>query len=113
MRLRIFAFISSILFNAVTFQVFADTDEQLAAIEHLGQLNGVALQCKYVDQTRHIKQALVAVLPKQRNLGQVFQDATNKSFLEFIEQGGKCPAKDVLGTRIDSGVVALGSVFQN
>jgi hypothetical protein len=71
-------------------QLNATTDEQRKAIENIGELNGVALQCSYIDKVRLIKLALVKNLPKQRILGQWFEDATNKSFMNFMETGQEC-----------------------
>lgn len=89
----------------------AATDEQISAIEELGRLNGIALQCKYLDQTRNIKRALVAALPKQRSLGHIFENATNSSFLVFIESSADCPGVDNLMDRVDTGIRTLYNVF--
>ncbi len=80
----IFILSGILMFSA--FHVGAATEAQLSSIKRVGQLNGVALQCKYLNDVRRMKLSLVAVLPKRRQLGQVFDDATNESFLSFIFQ---------------------------
>ncbi|RLW57751.1 MAG: hypothetical protein B6D70_14425, partial [gamma proteobacterium symbiont of Stewartia floridana] len=73
-------------------RVEAASDDQLAAIRALGSLNGVALHCGRLDQTQRIKQVLVRTLPKQRQLGELFDYQTNKSFMAFINDGRVCPS---------------------
>lgn len=64
------------------------------AIRDLGALNGVALQCRFVEEMRRMKQAVVSNAPKQRSYGLAFDESTNQSFLQFIEQGKTCPHPD-------------------
>jgi hypothetical protein len=69
----------------------ADTQARYDAVKSLGSLNGVALQCKYLDQVARIKQAIVESVPKERSYGLAFEQATNDSFLGFIREKGSCP----------------------
>ena len=94
-------------------RLFATTDEQLNVIAQLGQLNGMALQCKYFRQSNRIKQALVAVLPKQRQLGQVFEDTTNQSFLALLKDASSCPVEAAVAGRINAGIEALNAAFSD
>lgn len=87
--------------------------EQLTAIESLGQFYGIALPCKYIQQTRKIKSAMVAALPKKRYLGQAFEEATNESFLDFYKTGAQCPEEATLATEIDLGIEVLNAAFNN
>ncbi len=91
----------------------AETREQITSIESLGQLYGIALPCNYIQQTRRIKSAMVAALPKKRYLGQVFEEATNESFLAFHKTGGQCPGKAALATQINARIETLNSAFKN
>lgn len=91
--------------------VFADEGDQHAAITRLGELNGVALQCRYFEQMQRIKQVLVANLPKRRELGLLFEDATNKSFMAFMQQDAACPGSADLVSQVDAAVVDLESAF--
>jgi hypothetical protein len=69
----------------------ADLDVRYQSISALGEMNGVALQCKYLDQVRRMKRAVVDSAPKERSFGLAFDQATNRSFLEFVAQGKPCP----------------------
>ena len=86
-------------------------DRQYQAIVALGDLNGVALHCHYLDQTHRMKKALVRVLPRRRALGQGFDDQTNLSFLRFIEERASCPDEADLAARVDSAIRELEQAF--
>lgn len=81
------------------------TDPRYRAISELGTLNGIALQCRYVDQVRRLKSAVVAYAPKERSFGLAFDEATNDSFLRFMREKDVCPGKTsfsrLVGHRID------------
>ena len=68
------------------------TDDQVNAVRGLGELNGIALQCGYYEQTRVMKKNLVEAVPKRREFGQAFDEASNDSYLAFIENNQACPA---------------------
>ena len=91
--------------------VCAEPVGQHAAISRLGELNGVALQCRYFDQTQRIKQTLVANLPKRRELGLLFEDTTNRSFLAFMQRDEPCPGPAAFVSLVDSAVVDLEAAF--
>lgn len=89
----------------------AISDAQYRAIQDLGALNGVALHCKYLDQTRKMKRALILALPKRRVLGQAFEFATNDAFLEFIENEDECPESADFTARVDRQIETLQAAF--
>ena len=89
----------------------AVTDAQYASITALGELNGIALQCGYIEQTRRMKRVLVATLPKRRALGLAFDEATHNSFLNFIEQQASCEGEQELSGRVDTALERLKSEF--
>jgi len=89
----------------------AATDEQLAAIERLGDLNGVALHCDALPQTQRMKRALVLHLPKRRQLGELFDYRTNDSFMRFIREEASCPAPAVLEEQVDDAIAELERVY--
>ena len=91
--------------------VFATSEVQHATITRLGELNGVALQCRYFDQMQRIKQTLVANLPKRRELGLLFEDSTNKSFMAFMQQDKTCPGSADFVSQVDSAVSDLETAF--
>ncbi|MCG8017440.1 MAG: hypothetical protein JAY97_14605 [Candidatus Thiodiazotropha sp. 'RUGA'] len=90
----------------------AANDDQLAAIKTLGSLNGVALHCGRLDQTQRIKQALVFNLPKQRQLGELFDYQTNKSFMAFINESRVCPSTEIFKQQVDMAIDELSAVYQ-
>ncbi len=93
--------------------VAAVSDAQYQAIRGLGELNGIALQCHYLDQTRRMKKALVEALPKRRALGQGFDDVTNEAFLRFIEEKARCPERAEFEQRVGEAIQVLRRAFPN
>lgn len=87
-------------------------DEQQQTIRTLGQLNGIALNCKYLQHTQQMKQALVSNLPKDRALGELFDNTTNESFLSFIQQGNTCPDESHFSKRVNAAISALIQAYQ-
>jgi hypothetical protein len=88
-----------------------EEDPRYAAVKGLGQLNGVALQCKYIDQVRRMKAAVVASAPKDRSFGLAFDTATNEAFLAFIQDDAACPAHAELERRIGHQIDAMRAAF--
>lgn len=89
----------------------AADDPRYAAVKGLGALNGVALQCKYLDQVRRMKAAVVASAPKERSFGLAFDQATNDAFLAFIKDRSACPTHDVLEQRVGQQIDAMQAAF--
>lgn len=91
----------------------ADTLDKagLAAVEELGRLNGIALNCRYFDQVKRIKQMLIDNLPKRRELGQVFEEKTDASFKEFIQSGAACPSPAAFAGDVGKAGDELARVF--
>lgn len=81
-------------------QGFAAADERLAVIKRLGELNGIALNCGALSETQRMKQALVLVLPKQKQLGELFDYETNRSFIKLIQEEAACPATGELHQKV-------------
>jgi hypothetical protein len=86
-------------------------DEKLDAISALGDINGIALHCNGLAQTQKIKRELVLTLPKRRQLGELFDYATNKSFMAFIEQNSECPSQEALAQRVDKALQRLKAAY--
>lgn len=89
----------------------ADDDPRYAAVKGLGGLNGVALQCKYIDQVRRMKSAVVANAPKERSFGLAFDEATNGAFLAFIRDGKSCPTHATLERQVGHQIDAMRAAF--
>lgn len=104
-----------IAFTLLTFSlhspVMAVTDAQFQRIARLGELNGVALHCRYQGESSRIKQALIERLPKRRELGLAFDQMTSESFLAFIKAGRSCPEAAVFSHRVDEAIQALDQAF--
>jgi hypothetical protein len=86
-------------------------DQQLAAIRSLGALNGVALHCKALEETRRMKRVLVLNLPKRRQLGELFDYETNASFMKFIRDKERCPAPEAFHQSVNKAVEALQQAY--
>lgn len=89
----------------------AVNEVQFDSIRSLGRLNGVALHCQYLVETRRMKEALVNTLPKRRELGLAFDQVTNESFIDFIEQGLSCPKSVDFQRQVDAAIKALKEAF--
>jgi hypothetical protein len=89
----------------------AATESQLDSVDALGELNGVALQCKYLEQTQRIKLALVKNLPKQRELGEKFDNTTNQSFMNFMNTKSSCPDSQFFSGQVGLAILKLESAF--
>jgi len=80
------------LMQSSSFASEAASDGQLKALSDMGRLNAIALQCRYLPQVQRIKRELVLNLPKQRALGDWFEQKTNESFMKFMDNDSGCPA---------------------
>ncbi|MDT8281886.1 MAG: hypothetical protein RQ982_03635 [Gammaproteobacteria bacterium] len=94
------------------FAAQAATSSQLDSIADLGRLNGVALQCRYTTQMQQIKQALVLNLPKQRALGEWFENSTNDSFMAFMNTSASCPSVVDFMQEVNAAIITLESEFK-
>ena len=89
----------------------ADTDPRYRAIKDLGALNGVALQCRYIDQVRRMKQAVVANAPKERSFGLAFDESTNRAFLAFTAEQAACPSGESFARQVGHQIDEVEAVF--
>ncbi len=87
------------------------SESQLQRIDELGTLNGVALQCNQVELVQQMKLAIIYHVPKIAAMGDRFDDATNNSFLDFINSQSDCPAEPVLKLQVEQGVERLKEAF--
>ncbi|MCU7931546.1 MAG: hypothetical protein KZQ90_12160 [Candidatus Thiodiazotropha sp. (ex Codakia rugifera)] len=106
-----FRLISLLLLFFWQIQAYGVNDTQLAAIKALGELNGIALQCNALPDTQRIKRALVLALPKRRQLGELFDYHTNKSFMAFINEKGTCPSPQSLAQQVDEALERLEAAY--
>ncbi|MCP3687210.1 MAG: hypothetical protein GY784_02245 [Gammaproteobacteria bacterium] len=92
--------------------LWAASESQLAAISKAGELNGIALQCRFLEQTQRIKRTMVLNLPKERKLGEWFDVNTNLSFMNFINNNLVCPAEADFKLQVDASIGQLESTFK-
>lgn len=102
--------LTSILLGT-TLAAGAATDAEEQAIQDLGAVNGVALNCGYFEQVKHMKHSMIVSVPKARTLGMIYEDATDEAYKAFIEQDKTCPSKHELSKRVDQAVARLKEVF--
>lgn len=94
------------------FAAQAASDTQLKAIVEMGRLNGIALQCRYLPQVQQIKRELVKNLPRQRALGDWFEQQTNESFMAFMQKNEACPAPFDFDGKLQQATKQLAQAFK-
>jgi hypothetical protein len=93
--------------------IYAQDDPKLTTIKRLGELNGVALQCKLLADTQRIKRSLVRNLPKRRQLGELFDQETNRSFMRFMQNNDNCPSVAVFQQQVDAAISELEEAYRD
>lgn len=79
----------------------AETQEAgLAALQELGRLNGQALACSEMGSSGKAKALMIQHAPKTRRYGEVFEEATNASFLEQGKSAEHCPSSRDFADRL-------------
>lgn len=84
--------------------------EEPAALTNLGFLNGMALACKQPALVARLRDAVVAVVPKTREAGETFEQATNMAFLGYSDNA-VCPDGKTLAERVDIGIAELKAAY--
>lgn len=102
----------SVLLLWATVQAADFTDQQNQSIEQMGSLNGTALSCRYFDQVKHIKKALVQALPKRRELGRQFEAVTDETYRGFLTNKTPCPSAEAFTKEVEAGIQQLNQAFQ-
>ena len=100
-----------VLFLAKTVSAAADDSAGLEAITALGNLNGIALGCKYIGQVRRMKETVIANAPKERRYGIAFDDSTNDAFVTFIGSGKRCPGEASFASQVDAAIQTVEQAF--
>jgi len=108
-KLMILPLLSTLLWQSAA---LATDDEKLSAIAEMGHLNGIALQCKYLEQVRKIKQVLVLNLPTERALGDWFEQKTSASFMDFMKDDSSCPGLIGFDKELDVAVKNLETAYK-
>ncbi|WP_456412014.1 hypothetical protein [Thiolapillus sp.] len=94
-----------------SFPAQATTEEQTQSLEKMGQLNGIALGCRYFDQVKAIKKALVQALPKRRELGRTFEAVTDQTYREFVASKAACPSTEAFAADLEAAIQRLNQNF--
>lgn len=96
-------FLLPLLLTATLVPAHAAEADGPAAVAALGRLNGQALACKQMDVATRAKNALVALAPKTREVGERFEAETNRAFLS----PAPCGERQRLAAEVDAAVLAL------
>ena len=86
-------------------------DARYLSIKALGEVNGIALKCKYFDQVQRVKQSIIATVPKERVYGVAFETSSNDAFLAFIESRELCPGPAGFNRQVDERIEAMKEAF--
>ncbi len=91
----------------------ADSETHYAAIKALGQINGIALHCRYIEQVRRMKAAVVHSAPKERGFGLAFDQATDEGFVAFVNAYTPCPGAAGFELQVTERIAALRAAFSD
>lgn len=73
-----------------------------SAITALGHLNGIALACGQMALSTRLRDILINEAPKERDIGEIFEQATHATFLTQGKENASCPNSKSLAERIDT-----------
>ncbi len=111
MKKTVFVLVCTLLVTCQSL-LWAASENQLAAISKAGELNGIALQCRFLEQTQRLKRAMVLNLPKERKLGEWFDVNTNLSFMDFISSKSVCPDEQSFRSQLDNCIKQIEFAFK-
>jgi hypothetical protein len=86
-------------------------DEGSAAITAMGEINGVALACQQMAIASRARNAITTTAPKTRGNGEIFEESTNASFLDFGKSKKTCPDTAILVQRLTDAEKRLSAAF--
>lgn len=107
--IKLLALVLSSLLLATEAAAFSPVQHE--TVSRLGELNGVALQCGYGADMRRMKKMLIDTVPKVSQLGELFEQATQKSFLHMVEKGVACPNLAPFRSQVDDAITALQRAY--
>jgi protein SCO1/2 len=84
-----------------------DEASQHRIVAQLGRLNGQSLACGYVRLSNRIRTIVIARMPKTREIGARFENATHGAFIDQ-GKGGACPPETALAVEIEAAARPLG-----
>lgn len=80
----------------------ADTEQGLALVNELAQVNGQALACQDMATVARAKQLMLAHAPKTPRFGNAFEEGTNASYLAQVRSAAACPDAAILASKLDA-----------
>ena len=86
-------------------------DEGNAALVAIGEINGTALACQQMAIVSRARNAVATTAPKTRANGEIFEEATNSSFLAFGKDKKTCPDAGALTQRLNDAEKRLSAAF--
>lgn len=86
----------------------------LTVISDLGRLNGIALACRQPALSTRLRDMVINLAPKERQVGEAFEQATSAAFLaQGQPDAPPCPATRQLVSRIEQGESALKTQYSS
>ena len=70
-------------------------------------VNGIALACGHKDTIARAKALMIMRVPKTREYGEIFEQASNDSFLAQSVKKGWCPGRATLSVQLETAARAL------
>jgi protein SCO1 len=79
----------------------------MVAVKEIGIVNGIALACGHRDAVARAKALMIMRVPKTREYGEIFEQASNDSFLAQSVKKGGCPGRATLAVQLETAARAL------
>lgn len=79
----------------------ANDDKLQQTVSELGTLNGIALACDQPALSARAREIMIDTAPKERSVGEYFEQATQQSFLAYGSAGKTCPDGKALASQVD------------
>lgn len=77
------------------------------SVSALGQLNGIALACQQMALSARLREILINEAPKEREIGELYEQATQTAFLAQGQEGKSCPDSKAFAVQIDDARTTL------
>ena len=79
----------------------------MVAVKEVGIVNGIALACGNKDAVARAKTLMIMRVPKTREYGEIFEQASNDSFLAQSVNKGACPGRATLAVQLEAAARSL------
>lgn len=78
-----------------------------SSIDALGRLNGQALACQQMVLSTRLRNILIYQAPKERSIGEAFEQATQEAYLAQGQVDKACPDSKTLAAQIETATLEL------